>query len=182
MENTIPAFKILKSTSKRLKNDKVSKIFFRKSLFFTNIFTETPITRSFLNIFSIRFFYCILEVLVHLYWCAKVFYDPSFRRVVKKKNRFRPKTGFFTQVLSRPAFNNHFTHLLYLLKPLAFVLVIPTVSLKILYHVYSLCYGLKCNFLHFLGKFKLRVEILAKNSPNLIEIILFLQYYVKLLE
>ena len=158
------------------------KIFFRKSLFFTNIFTETPITRSFFIIFSNRFFQCILEVLVHLYWGAKVFYDPSFRRVVKKKNRFRPKTGFFTQVLSRPAFNNHFTHLLYLLKPLAFVLVIPTISLNLLYHAYGLCYSLKCNFLHFLVKFKLKVEILDKNLPNLIEIILFLEYYVKLLE
>ena len=109
LENTIPAIKILKSISKRLKNDKVSKIFFRKCRFFTNIFTKTPITRSFFNIFSIRFVQCILEVLVHLYWCAKVFYDPSFRRVVKKKNRFQPQTGFFTQLLSRHAFTIHFT-------------------------------------------------------------------------
>jgi len=110
LENTIPAIKILKSISKRLKNDKVSKTFFRKCRFFTNIFTETTITRSFFNIFSIRFFQCILEVLVHLYWCAKVFYDPSFRRVVKKKNRFRSKTGLFTQLLRRHAFTIHFTN------------------------------------------------------------------------
>ena len=149
MENTFLAFKILKSTSKRLKNDKVSKIFFRKSRFFTNIFTETPITRSFFNIFSIRFFQCILEVLVHLYLCAKVFYDPSFRRVVKKKNRFRPKTGFFTQLLSRHALTIDFTDTPLLSKHLAFVLVIPTISLNFLYHVYSLCYCLKYLFTQF---------------------------------
>ena len=102
------AFKILKSTSKRWKNDKVSKIFFRKSRFFTNIFTETPITGSFFNIFSIRFFQCILEALVHFFWWAKVFYDPSFRSFYKKKNRFRPKTGFLTQLLSLHAFNYAF--------------------------------------------------------------------------
>ena len=95
------------------------------------------------------FFYCILEVLVHLYWCAKVFYDPSFRRVVKKKNHFRPKTGFFTQLLSHHAFTSHFTHLLYLLKSLAFVLVIPTIPLKLLYHAYGLCYGLNYFFMQF---------------------------------
>ena len=146
MENTIPAFKILKSTSKRLKNDKVSKIFFRKCRFFTNIFTETPITRSFFNIFSIRFFQCILEALVQFYWCAKVFYDPSFRRVVKKKSGFRPKTAFFTQLLSHHAFTIHFTDTLLLSKYLAFFLPIPTVSLNFLYHVYNLCYGRKRNF------------------------------------
>ncbi len=58
------------------------KMLLVKCRFFTNIFTKTPITRSFFNIFSIRFFQCILEVLVHLYWRAKVFYDPSGRRVV----------------------------------------------------------------------------------------------------
>ena len=86
------------------------------------------------NIFSIRFFQCILEVLVHLYWCAKVFYDPSFRRVVKKKNRFRPKTAFFTQLLSRHALTIHFTDTPFLLKHLAFVLPIPTVPLNFLHH------------------------------------------------
>ena len=149
MENTIPAFKILKSTSKRLKNDKVSKIFFRKCRFFTNIFTETPITRSFFNIFSIRFFQCILEALVHLYWCAKVFYDPSFRRVVKKKNRFRPKTAFFTQLLNRHAFTIHFRDTPLLSKYLAFVLPIPMISLNFHYHVYNLCYGRKRNVSSF---------------------------------
>ena len=142
MENTIPVFKILKSTSKCLKNDKVLKIFFRKCRFFTNIFTETPITRSFFNIFSIRFFQCILEALVQLYWCVKVFYDPSFRRVVKKKNRFRPKTAFFTQLLSRHAFTIDFTDTPLLSKHLAFVLPILKILLNFLYHVYSLCYGL----------------------------------------
>jgi len=115
----------------------VSKIFFRKCRFFTNIFTETPITRSFFNIFSIRFFQCILQVLVHLYWCAKVFYDPSFRRVVKKKNRFRPKTAFFTQLLSRHALTIHFTDTPFLLKHLAFVFPIPTISLNFLYLTYK---------------------------------------------
>ena len=153
MKNTIPAFKILKSTSKRLKNDKVSKIFFRKSLFFTIFFTETPITRSFFNIFSNRFFQCILQVLVHLYWCAKVFYDPSFRRGVKKKNRFRPKTAFFTQLLSRHALTIHFTDTPFLLKHLAFVFPIPTISLNFLYLTYSLCYGPKRDFSHFLKAF-----------------------------
>ena len=120
----------------------MSKIFFRKSRFFTNIFTETPITRSFFNIFSIRFFQLILEALVHVYLCAKVFYDPSFRRVVKKKIGFRPKTAFFTQLLSRHAFTIVFTDTPLLSKHLAFVLPIPTISLNFLYHVYSLCYGL----------------------------------------
>ena len=149
MENTIPAFKTSKSTSKRLKNDKVSKIFFRKCRFFTNIFTETTITRSFFNIFSNRFFQCILEALVHLYWCAKVFYDPSLRRVVKKKNRFQPKTAFLTQLLSRHAFTIDFTDTPLLSKHLAFVLVIPTVSLNLLYHASGLCYGLNYFSLQF---------------------------------
>ena len=149
MENTILAFKIFKSTSNRLKNDKVSKIFFRKCRFFTNIFTETPITRSFFNIFSNRFFQCILEALVHLYWCAKVFYDPSFRRVVKKKNGSRPKTAFFTQLLSRHALTIHFTDTPLLSKYLAFVLPIPTISLNFLYLIHSLCYGRKRNFSSF---------------------------------
>ena len=153
MENTIPAFKTSKSTSKPLKNDKVSKIFFRKCRFFTNIFTETPITWSFFNIFSIRFFQCILEVLVHLYWFAKVFYDPSFRRVVKKKNRFRPKTGFFTQLLSRHALTIHFTDTPFLSKYLAFFLPIPTVPLNFLYLIHSLCYGKKRDFSQFLKPF-----------------------------
>jgi hypothetical protein len=131
----------------------VSKIFFRKCRFFTIFFTETPITRSFFNIFSIRFFQCILEVLVHLFCCAKVFYDPSFRRVVKKKNRFRPKTAFFTQLLSRHALTIHFTDTPFLLKHLAFVFPIPTISLNFLYLTYSLCYGPKRDFSHFLKAF-----------------------------
>ena len=126
----------------------MSKIFFRKSRFFTNIFTETPITRSFFNIFSNRFFQCILEALVQLYWCAKVFYDPSFRRVVKKKNRFRPKTAFFTQLLGRHAFTIHFTDTPLLSKHFAFVLPIPKIHLNFLYLIYSLCYGPERDFSH----------------------------------
>jgi len=179
------AFKILKSTSKRWKNDKVSKIFFRKSRFFTNIFTETPITRSFFNIFSIRFFQCILQVLVHLYWCAKVFYDPSFRRVVKKKNRFRPKTAFFTQLLSRHALTIHFTDTPLLSKYLAFVLPIPTLPLNFLYHASGLRYGLNYSFPQFSPfsrknlnwKLKYWQKILEMNNFNLL-----LEHYVKLLE
>ena len=52
---------------------KVSKIFLRKCRFFTNIFTATPITWSFFNIFSIRFFSVHFRGV-----CASLFYHPFY--------------------------------------------------------------------------------------------------------
>ena len=55
-------------------------------------FSKSPICLSIFNISQICFLQCILHVVVHLLWGVKVFCDHSFRRYVKKKSNFRPKT------------------------------------------------------------------------------------------
>ena len=104
-------FQLLKHQNRPPSNEKRKKC----PWFFTNIFTATPITRSFFNIFSIRFFQCIIEVLVHLLCGSKVLYAHSFGRYLKNKYRFWQKKGFFTQLLSRHAFTIHFTDMTFMI-------------------------------------------------------------------
>ena len=68
----------------------------------------------------------------------------------KKEKIFLGKTAFFfSQLLSPPALNNHFTYLLYLLKPLGICSCDPMVPLNLLYHASGLCYSLKYFFMQF---------------------------------
>ena len=47
-------------------------------------------------------------------WALKLFAAFTFDDMKKKKKYFRSKSAFLTELLNRPAFNNHFTHLLYI--------------------------------------------------------------------